>query len=230
MLHVYPIGVGLERKSDTKIFLSELPYESYESFEPLTSVEVPEDITVVDPVAIDVGEYTGKTFYFVALRKYLFSDDYYSVASTASGPLSDHNATIQQADSTYKISMVLSEPSGTDYWDTSKLTLKVEREGAVVPDMEVYWFGESSLWSQEHKENIETRYMVDGSVAYPSMTQTNANGFLVINIPVNEAGIVQQGDSIRNYNEHVFFVIDNNVLHSATIDITGLEVEHTLSY
>lgn len=36
MLHVYPIGVGLERKSDTKIFLSELPYESYESFEPLT--------------------------------------------------------------------------------------------------------------------------------------------------------------------------------------------------
>jgi len=228
--NVYPIGVGLERKSETKIFLSELPYESYQSFQPLTSVEVPEDITVVDPVTIDVAEYKGKTLYFVALRKYLFSDDYYSVTSTTSGPLSDYSATIQEVDSVYEVSLVLSEPSSTDYWDTSKLTLTVERGGAVVPNMEVYWFGESSLWTQELKENIETRYMVDGSVAYSSMTQTNADGSLVINVPVNEAGEVQQGETTRNYNSHVFFVIDNNVVQPTTVDITGLEVEHTLSY
>ena len=227
---VYPIGVGLQRKSDTKIFISELPYESYDNFDPLTSVEVSEDLTIVDPVTIDVKEYTGKTVYFVALRKYLFSDNYYNITSTTSAPLTDHNATIEAVDSVYKVSLVLSEPTSTDYWDKSRLTLTVQRNGAVVPSKEVYWFGTTLLWSDEMKQSIETRYMADGSVAYPSMTQTNADGVLAIDIPVNEAGIVEGENGATNYNEHVFFVIDNGVVQPVIVDITSLEVEQTLSY
>src|SRR5690606_25391494 len=172
--HVYPVGVGLERKSDTKIFLSELPYESYDTFDPVTSVEVPDDLAIGESVALDVKDYIGKTLYFVALRKFLFSDGYYNITSTTSTPLTEHNATIQEVDSIYQISLVLSEPSSTDYWDKSRLTLTVKRNSEVVPNMEVYWFGTTQLWTDELKQSIQSRYMLDGSVAYPSMTQTNA--------------------------------------------------------
>lgn len=227
-INVYPIGLGLQRTSDIKIFLSELPFESYHTFNPIRSVEVPEEFSVDGYVTVEAE--IGKTVYVVALRKYLFSEGYYNITSTASAPLTDHNVTVEDVDAIYELPLVLTEPSTTDYLDKARLTLTVENNSGVVPDMEVYWFGTSELWSDEMKRNIEERYMVDGSVGYTSMTQTNSKGVLGIDIPVNEVGIEDNGEELINYNQHVFFVIDNGVVHPVIVEITSLEFEQTLRY
>lgn|SRR5690606_15680666 len=228
---VYPLKVGVMRNSDIKIFVSELPFDSFDTFDPVTSVEVPEELSFEEHVAIDMRPYVGKTLYFVALRKYLFSEDYYSVTSTESEPLSAHSATIMEVDSTYKVALALAEPESDDYWQKAELTLKVESNGQIVANKDVYWFGTTLLWSDGMKQNIEDRYTIDGSVAYSVAAQTSADGTIVIDVPVNEAGIVEGGNGPINHNEQLFFVMDQNgKVQTAIIDINALEVEHTLSY
>ncbi|WP_417361956.1 hypothetical protein [Galbibacter sp.] len=229
---VYPLSVGLMRNNNIKIFASELPYESFDTFDPITSVEVPEDLAFEESVAIDMEAYVGKTLYFVALRKYLLSDDYYNITSTASEPLSAHSATIgEEEGAAYQISLVLAEPESEDYWQKANLTLKVESNGQVVASQDVYWFGKSLLWSDSLKQNIEDRYVIDETVAYSAVAQTSAAGTVEIEIPVDEAGTVEGGSGPINNNEHVFFVIDaNGKVQTAIVDIASLEMEQTLSY
>lgn len=224
---VFPVKVGLLRSADIEIFVSEAPFESYDTFEPLGSVKVPEDSKITDSVNVDVSDFLGKKLYFTPLRKYLLSENYYSILSSASQV---EPVTVEEATTEYKVSFVVTEPSLKSYTqDKARMTLTVKKGDEAVGNKEVYWNGVGDL-SQEMIDIIETRYSVDQSVAQTSMSSTGADGTLVINLPVNELGIVESESGSINYNKHVFFVIDNGKVKPVTVEIASLEFNTTLQY
>lgn len=75
--------------------MSEAPFQSYDKFTPITSIARPENYTLQDSLVFNTSNYVGKTLYFVAPRKYLLSDKYYSVTS-ASNSLASLKADIKQ--------------------------------------------------------------------------------------------------------------------------------------
>lgn len=229
-VNLYPIGIGLNRINDTKIFVSEKPYESYATFQPLASVDVPENRTVLDSVVVDVSAHVGKTLYFVALRKHLLSDGYYNITANENGhKLSDNKLTIEPEKTTYQLLLTLREPKAGEYTsDKARLMLTVRKGNAAMPNTTVYWAGTTTLWSDAIKKTIEDRYFVDQTVAKTVMGLTKANGTLSIDIPVNEFGTSGSGDNVINTNEHVFFVIDNGKVHPIIVKVDALQLSKTL--
>lgn len=231
-VNVVPVPLGLTRSEGIKLFLSESPFESFDSFVPLTSVDVPEDRKITDPVAVDVSDYVGRSLYFVALRKFLLSDGYYNITNNeGEQSLSDLKLTIEEEKQTYDLSFMVRDPKPSDYTaDNAKLTLTVKKGNAAVASKEVYWFGKAYNWSADAKRLIEERYSINQEIVQTSMTETKADGTLVINMPVNESGVTHTNGTTRDENEHVFFVIENGVVQFVTVKVNALELAETLQY
>lgn len=226
---VFPIKVGLSRSSDIKIFVSEQPFESYDKFESLGSVSVPEQSKVTDSINVNVSKYVGKTLFFTPLRKHLLSDNYYAVAGKSS-PV--NSVLIEDSKPEYKVSLILTEPeSGSYTYDEAHMTLTVQKGAAPVANKEVYWYGTSFAWGPEMIRSIENRYMIDQSVVQTSMGKTKTDGTVRVSIPVNEKGITSPGTAQEaNHNEHVFFVLENGKVKPVLVDVNALTLSQTLQY
>src|SRR5690606_24053096 len=125
---VFPIKVGLSRSSDIKIFVSEQPFESFDKFESLGSVSVPEQSKVTDSIHVNVSKYRGKPLFFTPLRKHLLSDNYYAVAGKSS-PV--NSVLIEDSKPEYKVSLILTEPeSGSYTYDEAHMTLTGQKGAA----------------------------------------------------------------------------------------------------
>lgn len=232
---VTPIGFGEMRTNNMKIYVSESPFESFDTFAPLTSVNMPEKWSITDSVRVNVSDYVGKTLYFAILRKKLLSDDYYSVMySGGSQKLTDIKIKVEETVPHYKLAFLISEPTsgvGGFTQDKAKMVLTVKKGSAVVPNTMVYYYGGSVSWSEEMKALIERRYMVDGSIVQTKMAATNASGTVTINIPVNELGnIVSSDGKVAKNNEHVFFVLEDGKVKPVVVDVKSLDFAATLQY
>lgn len=62
------------------------------------------------------------------------------------------------------------------------------------------------------------------------MAKTNASGLLNLSIPVNELGVIKNAKGDINYNEHVFFVLDNGSVKDVKINVNALQMNSTLQY
>src|SRR5690606_12231091 len=220
---------GLSRSSDIKIFVSEQPFESYDKFESLGSVSVPEQSKVTDSINVNVSKYVGKTLFFTPLRKHLLSDNYYAVAGKSS-PV--NSVLIEDSKPEYKVSLILTEPeSGSYTYDEAHMTLTVQKGAAPVANKEVYWYGTSFAWSPEMIRSIENRYMIDQSVVQTSIGKTRTGGTVRGSIPVNDKGITSPGTAQEaNHNDHVFFVLENGKVKPVLVDVNALTLSQTLQY
>ncbi|MGN5955484.1 hypothetical protein ACP6L2_12810 [Sphingobacterium lactis] len=226
---IYTPAVGLQRFTDSKVFLSEAPFEKYENFTPLKSLNLPANRTVNDSVVFNVSDYVGKTIYVVALRKKLLSDGYYSITSTTSQPLKNIKFTVVEDKPVYQVAFVTAEPDPKSFTaDKAVLTLKVKKGNTLVSNREVYWYGTTQLWNDQHKALIEKEYKDNGRISATLMNKTDVEGLSKISIPVNEAGTVKNGDKVVNNNEHVFFVMEAGKVKEIIVNVDNLTLAKTL--
>lgn len=232
VVNVVPVPIGITRLDDIKLFVSERPFESFETFNPLTSVDVPKNRKLTDSVRVDVSEYVGKTLYFVALRKHLLSDGYYNITGKENGQsLENLKCTIEPEKPKYDLSFIIRDPKSTDYtYDYAALALMVKKANTAVPSKTVYWYGTSQSWGQPMIDVIEMRYRANQSVVHESMGNTNANGIVNIKVPVNETGILPTNGDGVDLNEHVFFVLENGKVKPVLVKVNALELSKTLQY
>ena len=227
---VFSVGVGIQRLSDIKIFMSEAPFQSYDKFTPITSISRPEKFTIQDSLVFNTSNYVGKTLYFVALRKYLLSDKYYNVTNASKG-LAAIKADIQQDIKHTQVALVVSDPASGSYVpDKAAVALTVKKGSAAVANREVYYYGQSSTWTTQMKALVEKEYKEKGRIVGTLMAKTNASGLLNLSIPVNELGVIKNAKGDINYNEHVFFVLDNGSVKDVKINVNALQMNSTLQY
>lgn len=64
--------MGILHLDNIKLFVSDVPFQSWDNFKPLSSVELPKNRTAIDPVRVNDSKYVGKTMYIIALQNTCF--------------------------------------------------------------------------------------------------------------------------------------------------------------
>lgn len=108
---VFNVKIALGRVDDIRVFVSEEPFKSYDTFKPIGSVAIPKNNLPNDSINVNVSKYVGKALYFTTLRKYLLSDmdKYYPVGKAASASASN-KIKVEEDVKDYKIVFAVSEP------------------------------------------------------------------------------------------------------------------------
>ena len=224
---VKPMSLGILRLTDIKIFISEQPFESPETFKPLASVDRPSDMTLIDSMAIDVSAYVGKTLYFTAMRTYLLTDGYHSVTldSETQDP-ADLKLTIEQDIPEYRLAFVMSDPERGAYpTDKATVTLTAKKGSAVATGKEIFQFRlPSYVWTEEYKQSLEDTYRNTGVLLSADLIgKTDAQGRISVELPVDEV------DEVNN--TYFFFVLDDDGrIQPVEVTLTSLAIAATLTY
>lgn len=223
--YVTPVPMGILRLDNIKLFVSDAPFQSWDNFKPLSSVELPKNRTAIDPVRVNVSNYVGKTVYITALRKYLLSDKYYSVMSA---PTTSTKLTVAAEETEPELSFVIGEPANNSYTkDQGTARLTVKKGGNVVSGKTVYYFRNNlGAWSNEMKRTYEERFLVDGDRSFSKAGTTKADGTLEFKRDIDEVG--KSGDV--DLNEYALFIMEGGKVKDVIVKFNALNVTATLQY
>lgn len=230
ILHVTPIPFGEIRMDNIKIFISEAPFDTWDKFHPLTSIDFPKNRKLdAPPLKINMSAYVGKTVYVSALRKHLLSDNYYNISPEAH---STKKLTITAEETAPEITFTLATPPANTYTpDKATLNLTVKKGSTIATNTKVYYHT-AALWSDALAKTLEERYMIDVTMNEPEplkshfVSTTNASGTLRVQLIVDEEGAINNTDP----NEHIFFVIDNGKIKPTKVKVNSLNMNATLTY
>ena len=228
-VQINPFFFGVQHLKNVKIFVSEAPFESYETFKPLSETDLPEDIKANESVPVDVSAYVGKTVYFTVMRKHQLTDAYFNItADNDSQDPANLKVDVVEDETNYELLCIINEMEYGKYEaDVVKLTLTVRQGSNPVTNHKVYKFiFPPEEWSDQSKQIIEDEFADIGSsltAVRVNEDLTDVNGKIQIDIPVNEV--------LLDYNSYIIFVLDDQgKLHFTQVDLTDLELSANITY
>ena len=231
-VQVKPLIFGMENMSNIKFFVSEQPFESYDTFKPLSSTDFPEDYAAGDVISVDVSAGVGKTVYITAMRKYLLSDRFYNL-TPESDTQKRSNLKVQVEDgvSNYELPnlFVMQEPEDGSYpQDIAKVTITVKDGSTPLANESVRQYGYPSyLWSDEFVPGMESALSLGNTdVAFRNTKEvgtTDGKGQIHLEFPIDETFI--------DNNSYVFFTVDNDLkIRHIKVELTSLDVRANIAY